>query len=183
MQHLPGQAAKAGVDLNSCFQCGKCTAGCPVAFAMDYGPRQIVRFLQLGWWREALGARSIWLCASCDLCSARCPRGVNPARLMDWLRVEAGKRDMISEPEIKIFNDIFLKLVQRDGRLSEAELAIRFNLSTGQPLKDALLAPTMLRRRKMHLLPRRIKGIKILRRVIARASRKGEAAEEGAGND
>jgi hypothetical protein len=102
---------------------------------------------------------------------------------MDWLRVEAGKRDMISEPEIKIFNDIFLKLVQRDGRLSEAELAIRFNLSTGQPLKDALLAPTMLRRRKMHLLPRRIKGIKILRRVIARASRKGEAAEEGAGND
>lgn len=150
---------------------------------MDYGPRQIVRFLQLGWWTEALGARSIWLCAACDLCSARCPRGVNPARLMEWLRVEAGKRGIISEPGIKIFNDIFLKLVQRDGRLSETELAIRFNLATGQPLKDAHLAPRLLRRRKMHLLPRRIKGLKTLRKAMARAGQPEGTAEKGAESD
>jgi len=65
---------EAGTSINLCYQCGKCSAGCPVGFAMDYTPRQVIRLLQLGLVNEALSAESIWICASCETCSARCPR-------------------------------------------------------------------------------------------------------------
>lgn len=167
------RAEEAGINLRSCYQCGKCTAGCPVAFAMDYGPRQIVRFLQLGLWRQALSAHSIWLCAACDTCSTRCPRQVDPARMMDWLRVEAGRRGMVKEPHIKLFNDSFLQLVERYGRVHELELILRFNMRSGQPFKDARMGPELLKRRKLHLLPRRIKGVKVMRRIFAHAQKAG----------
>jgi heterodisulfide reductase subunit C len=159
---------EAGVDFQACYQCGKCTAGCPVAFAMDYGPRQIVRFLQLGMWEEAFSSHSIWLCTACDTCSTRCPRGVNPAQMMDWLRVEAGRQGMVAEPKVKIFNDTFLKLVEKYGRVPEGELVIRYNFRSGQVFKDARLGPAMLRRGKLHLIPRRIRGIGSLRQVFKR---------------
>ena len=89
---LLAEVEAAGVSIRSCYQCGKCTAGCPVAFAMDYGPRTIVRFLQLGMTEEALNSHSIWLCAACETCSARCPRSVEPAKMMDALKIVAGQR-------------------------------------------------------------------------------------------
>ncbi|NMA14706.1 MAG: heterodisulfide reductase subunit C, partial [Clostridia bacterium] len=62
---------KSGVKLTDCYQCGKCSAGCPVAFAMDKTPRQIIRLLQLGLLEEALATRTIWLCATCQTCVTR----------------------------------------------------------------------------------------------------------------
>jgi len=64
----------AGIDITRCYQCGKCTAGCPMAQSMDYSPRQIVRLLQLGLADDALRSRTIWMCASCETCATRCPR-------------------------------------------------------------------------------------------------------------
>ncbi|NLK51437.1 MAG: heterodisulfide reductase subunit C [Syntrophomonadaceae bacterium] len=171
---LKEQMREAGVDFSACYQCGKCTASCPVAFAMDYGPRHIVRFLQLGWWDEALKSRSIWLCAACDTCSTRCPRSVNPAKMMDCLRVQAGNRRIVAEPKVKVFNDTFLHIIRRYGRIHEGELAIRFNLITGQLFKDARLGVAMLRRGKIHGMPRRIRGIGTLRRIFAQTDGRKE---------
>lgn len=156
----------AGVSILSCYQCGKCTAGCPAAFAMDYGPRTIVRFLQLGMWEQALSSHSIWICAACETCSSRCPRGVEPAKMMDALRVEAGKRGQLTEKNIKIFNDSFLQMVKMFGRVHELGLIMAFNLKSMQPFKDAAMGPTALSKGKMHLIPHRIKGIGTLKRVF-----------------
>jgi heterodisulfide reductase subunit C len=75
----------SGQALLACNQCGKCSAGCPVVFAMDRLPSQVLRLAQLGM-EEALEADTIWICASCQTCLSRCPRGVDLPRVMEALR-------------------------------------------------------------------------------------------------
>lgn len=76
----------SGEDLNACYQCGKCSAGCPSAFIMDLLPHRIIRGLQLGLAEEILRSETPWVCASCEACSVRCPRGIEVARVMEALR-------------------------------------------------------------------------------------------------
>ena len=75
----------SGQQLLACNQCGKCSAGCPLAFAMDLLPSQVIRLAQLGL-EEALETDTIWYCASCQTCLSRCPRGVDLPRVMEALR-------------------------------------------------------------------------------------------------
>ena len=76
----------SGEDVRACYQCGKCTAGCPLASTMDLMPNQILRLIQVGEHEQVLKSRAIWQCASCLTCAARCPKEVDPARVMDALR-------------------------------------------------------------------------------------------------
>ncbi len=79
----------SGQEVMACYQCGNCSAGCPAAGAMDLLPNQIIRLLQLGQTEAALGARAIWYCAACLQCEARCPKGIDLARLTEALRTLA----------------------------------------------------------------------------------------------
>lgn len=76
----------SGQNLFACYQCGKCAAGCPLVFGMDLLPYQVIRLLQLGQGLAALEAKSIWTCVGCLTCATRCPKGVDPARVMEALR-------------------------------------------------------------------------------------------------
>jgi len=77
----------SGQNINLCYQCGKCSAGCPMSFAMDLLPNQIVRLVQLGLEEDIANSKTVWLCASCFTCTARCPKGVDLSRLMETLRL------------------------------------------------------------------------------------------------
>ncbi len=107
----------SGQNLMKCYQCGKCSAGCPVVEAMDILPNQIIRLAQLGLEEELLNSKTIWLCASCITCTSRCPKGVDVARVMEALRViilRKGK-DKISPSEL---SSEILKEVPQQGLVS-----------------------------------------------------------------
>lgn len=76
----------SGQHLWDCYQCGRCTAGCPTAPYMDHPPNELLRLIQVGDGAAALNSEAIWLCASCFVCGSRCPRGIDPARVIDALR-------------------------------------------------------------------------------------------------
>ncbi len=77
----------SGQKLLACYQCGKCSAGCPMGEAMDLLPNQIIRLLQMGQVEDVKKSKTIWICASCFTCEARCPKGVDLSKIMEALRV------------------------------------------------------------------------------------------------
>jgi heterodisulfide reductase subunit C len=81
----------SGACLLACNQCGKCSAGCPFAFGMDLLPNQTIRLVQLGI-EEVLQSKTIWTCAACLTCVARCPKGIDLPRVMEALRLIAMER-------------------------------------------------------------------------------------------
>ncbi|MFZ7103540.1 MAG: 4Fe-4S dicluster domain-containing protein [Peptococcaceae bacterium] len=164
---------KSGVRASKCYQCGKCSAGCPVAFAMDRTPREIMRLVQLGLMDEALKSQTIWLCASCDTCSTRCPREVDIAGMMETLRIIAKKRGFITEKNMDIFHNLFLKSVESYGRVHELGLILGLNIFSLQPLKDAQFGPGMLLKGKLSLLPHTIKDNGEVKRIFANVRKRG----------
>jgi heterodisulfide reductase subunit C2 len=76
----------SGESLLACNQCGKCSAGCPVAFSMDLLPSQVIRLAQLGI-EDVLDSQTIWTCAACLTCVSRCPKGIDLPRIMEAMRL------------------------------------------------------------------------------------------------
>jgi heterodisulfide reductase subunit C2 len=80
-------AELSGQNVYQCYQCGKCSAGCPMASAMDILPNQVIRLIQLGGNEALVNVKTVWLCASCFTCTTRCPKGVDLARIMEAVRL------------------------------------------------------------------------------------------------
>jgi heterodisulfide reductase subunit C2 len=167
----------AETDVRNCYQCGKCSAGCPLAEQMDLLPHQLVRLVQMGRIERALRSEAIWKCVSCMTCSARCPKSVDCAALIDTLRQSAVQRRMASEERLRtvVFQKTFLDNIRRNGRLCELELIGAFKTRTflkdkNFPLlfKDAGLAPQLMKRRKFHLRGERVKDRQLVRRIFAK---------------
>ena len=76
----------SGENVWACYQCGCCSAGCPLTFAMDLLPNQVIRMLHLGQLDEVARSDTVWLCASCLACMSRCPRGVDLSRINEAVR-------------------------------------------------------------------------------------------------
>lgn len=154
-----------GEKISACYQCGKCSAGCPAASAMDLLPHQVLRLIQLGKKDKVLGSRTIWLCASCQTCTTRCPKEVDLARVMDALRELALKEGRaIKEKDTVAFQKIFLAWVRRTGRLFEGGLVGEYKLRTGHFFQDLDAAPKMMG--KLKKWPRRIQGHKAVEKIF-----------------
>ena len=77
----------SGSNPKKCMKCGKCSATCPAYNEMDFHPHQFVDMVMTGRIEELLGSRGIYNCLSCFACMERCPRSVEPARLIEAVRV------------------------------------------------------------------------------------------------
>jgi len=119
-------------NLDRCYQCSACSDGCPVAYAMDYHPNQIIHMVRLGLREEVLQSRAIWLCASCETCATRCPNEIDIVQLMDSLRqlsIREGFNASINE--IPQFHSLFVEEIKRGGRINELRLVLRYKLRNG----------------------------------------------------
>jgi len=137
-------ALDADVKLHECYQCGKCTAGCPMAHSMDLMPRQIVRLLQLGMVEEVLKSRSIWLCASCHMCVERCPHEIDLPILIERSRYEAKRLKYCAVREVSVFTDAFLANVELFGKSQEVILEGLYNTLSKNLLQDMNNVPVMV---------------------------------------
>jgi heterodisulfide reductase subunit C len=104
--------AISGQSLLACNQCGKCSAGCPMSFAMDSLPNQIIRLAQLGLEEDIARSNTVWICASCFTCTVRCPRGVDLGRVMEALRLITLRKNIDYVETAKISTDTLSELPQ-----------------------------------------------------------------------
>jgi heterodisulfide reductase subunit B len=164
---------QTGSNVYLCYQCARCSSGCPVAEHMDLLPNQVMRAIQFND-ESVLGAKTPWICAACQTCTTHCPQGLDIAGVMDVLRMEARRRGIKpAVPEVELFTQVFLRGVGVLGRLYEAGLMAAMNLLTFRPLKDMDLGVPMILKRKIRLLPefvrppRRIQQVESAENVIA----------------
>lgn len=163
---------RSGQKLPNCYQCYKCTAGCPVAFAMDLGPARVIRLTQLGQEEDVLKCNTIWYCASCLTCTTRCPQEVDIARIMDTLRIISKERGFVADRDVSTFNDVFLGNVRSHGRIFELTMVIWYNLKSLNLFKDVMKGPKMFFKGKIPLFPHWVKDKRSLERIFKFA--KGE---------
>jgi len=143
-----------GQNVYLCYQCIKCTSGCPVGEFFDWQPNQVMRALQLGQEDIALESQTPWLCASCQTCTTRCPQGLDITAIMEFLTREALDRGLKPQvPDVKIFNEAFLREVRLWGRSYEAGVIAEIKLRTRNLMRDVDLGVRMLRKNKFPILP------------------------------
>ena len=158
------------VDLSLCYQCKKCTSGCPVAKFTQSPPSEILRRLQLGAGNELLESDIVWMCLSCETCYARCPMEIDVASVMDALRALALEREAsIPEGNEPLFNRMFLKTVKTFGRVYDLPMIVAYKLGARTLMKDTDKFPAMLKKGKMALLPPSGADKQVVKRIFDRA--------------
>ncbi|HBA54621.1 4Fe-4S dicluster domain-containing protein [Syntrophorhabdus aromaticivorans] len=165
---------ESGQKLSHCYQCGNCTAGCPYTQYFDYPVSQVMRLLQVGQKETILSSRAIWLCATCETCTTRCPCEIDVANVMDTLRIIARRENKVSEKEVKLFYDSFLASMKQHGRLFEVGTLITYNLKSGHFMADAELGPKVMEKGKVHFFPKNIKGRDKVAKIFARFQEKAK---------
>jgi heterodisulfide reductase subunit C2 len=161
----PTAALRAGVAESTaqnpfrCYQCGNCSAGCPMSGHGDLLPHQIFRLLQMEDDRP-LHALQPWLCVGCQTCAVRCPQELDLSRVMDYLRAEQIRLGTVPREAKRMvaFNKIFLERILAGGRLSEVDLGVRFNLANLRPLENSSALPGLFTRGKFKLPGHAIRG-------------------------
>ena len=170
-QHIQDEL---GQNVFLCYQCVKCTNGCPVGEFFDWQPNQVMRAVQLGQEDIALKSQTPWLCAACQTCTTRCPQGLDIAAIMDFLTREALERGITPPvPEVDRFNKAFMREVRLWGRSYElgmmAEMKLR-NMRTHSLFEDMDLAVRVIGKNKMPFIPTRVKPPKKVKPVPGAAN-------------
>ena len=168
---------QTGVLAQKCYQCGKCSAGCPVAGEMDYPPSLVLRMLQTedpAEKEKVLNSMSIWLCVSCEMCVQRCPMEIDIPKLMDFLRQKsiAEKKQHPKARKIIAFHRAFLDSINTTGRLYEVGLVVDYKLRSGSYMQDVSVAPKMYMKGKLNLIPEMIKNRKKMSEIFGKTKKK-----------
>ncbi len=173
--------AASGQQVRKCYQCGNCSATCGFTRFYDYPVNQIMRLVQLGQRDIVLGSRSVWLCAACQGCTTRCPCNIDVAGVMEALRVMSRQTETVSEQDVKLFYDEFLRSVRAFGRVFETGLLPVYGLLSRKPFTDMDLAPGVLRKGKLTFFPHRIGKRREVAAIFERFEklRRSKASEGG----
>jgi heterodisulfide reductase subunit C len=166
-----------GHKIKQCLQCGTCTGTCPVSYAMDITPRQIVALFRAGMIDEILRSKAIWLCASCYSCTVRCPSGIKVTDTMYALkRVAMAQGRFPSRFPVHMLSKTFVNNIYKYGRNYELGLGIKYLARTSfrRLLASTGYGLSLIRRGRLGLIPRRINRINQVRAIIKKANQFGE---------
>jgi heterodisulfide reductase subunit C len=147
---------RSGQNVDLCYHCHKCTAGCPVVQSMTYGPDRILRMVALEQRKSLLESHDIWLCAGCYTCATRCPNDIDISSVMDALRQLAlAERTPIGERDALLFHRLFMGVVQRLGRSHEAFTLGLFKVLSHTPIyQDMGAGVNLFVRGKVPVIPK-----------------------------
>ena len=164
---------RSGEDLSLCYQCLKCTAGCPTAPYMDIRPNNIIRMIQVGIKEEVLGSSAIWLCVYCQTCGTRCPNEIHIGILMDALRDMAMEEGVpAKEKNIHLFHEAFIQSVRRGGRAHEVTMLMDYVLHSRDMMADSLIPGMKLfLKGKFPLFPSFVKGKQEIKRIFEKCTK------------
>jgi len=161
---------RADVRQYDCYQCGKCSGGCPMADAMDLKPRGVMRCAQTGSLTRILHSNTIWLCTGCYTCVERCPHDVKIPQLIEEARYEARRRCILRH-DSEVLNKTFVSSLKAFGRNYEMLLAGLYNVFAVKPVQDMTSVPHMLQKGLISPIPIRIKGAPEVAELIERAEK------------
>jgi heterodisulfide reductase subunit C len=163
----------------ACFLCRKCTNGCPVTFALDLFPDEVIRMVLLGQRERVLHCQTIWVCAACETCTTRCPNEVKIAELMDHLKEMAIEEQVpCPQPAVLALHKTFISNVQKRGRVFESTLLPAYLLRSGQLRRkwkdgswqtEAKLGWKLFSKGRMPVLPRKRRGTEEVRQILKRS--------------
>ena len=157
---------RLGSDYHRCFHCRCCGSGCPFIKAMDIPPNAIIRMLQFGMLDEALASGTIWVCVACNTCAMECPMAIDIPALMDQLRHLALEKGIaVAEPDVLEFHRTVLDSISRYGRTHKLEIMMRYKLTTRRWLQDTQVGLKMLAKRKLDLMPSRVKQMDAIKAI------------------
>ncbi|HVN96871.1 MAG TPA: 4Fe-4S dicluster domain-containing protein [Syntrophorhabdaceae bacterium] len=167
---------KSGQKVSACYQCYKCTTGCPVAGEMDIYPHRIIRHIILGDREKVLASATIWTCLQCTTCSVRCPNDIDIAHVFDTLRKIAVAEHREAERDTWAFYRYFLDSVKKHGRLHELEAIMHYKLAKKDFFSDTKMGLGMLTKGRMGILPHNIKDKKLMKKIFTR-TKSGDKGE------
>jgi heterodisulfide reductase subunit C len=145
---------ESGQDVNLCYQCRKCAAGCPISYAMDYKPAQLIHAIRLGMDDLVFNSKTVWLCASCETCTTRCPQEVDVAKVMDAVKIITLRRGMKPTiPRVASFYKAVLANVKKCGRMFELGMIMSLKVRTFEFFKDVGLGMKMFKKGKIKIVP------------------------------
>jgi heterodisulfide reductase subunit C len=157
--------------ISACYQCYRCTTGCPVLPEMDVLPHRVIRYIMLGEREKVLSSKTIWSCLQCYTCSVRCPNDIHIGHVFDTARKIAVREKNVTS-DLWTFDTLFLKSVRSHGRLYELEAIMRYKLKKRDLFGDTRMGLDMMKKGRMAILPHHIKDRKGLRCAFDRLAQK-----------
>jgi heterodisulfide reductase subunit C len=137
---------------------------------MDLVPHRVIRLIQMGLRDEVLSSATVWICASCRACEARCPNDVNIARVMDYLKAQiVASHGEIPERKVFDFHRSFLDTVKSYGRAHEISMIGLYKLRSRTYFDDLAMGGRMIAKGRLPLLPQVIRGRRQIGRLFRRA--------------
>ena len=155
----------AGLEMQTCIQCGTCSASCPTAHLMNPSIRKLVKLCLEGRKEEALHNETLWLCTSCLLCTVRCPRGIRPKAIVSALK-DIAEREGVRGRDAS-YEEFFLKQIKSNGRIAELPLTAEFLLVYPQAAVQSMqMGLELISKGKIAAKLERIEGRDEVKRIV-----------------